>query len=222
MQHGNGKRWLLIGLLLLGGLWLVNDAYDDGYRDALVRTGQVQELWHFEGDPDFPWGLLILGGIGYIAWRKGAFDRLGGPGGPFGSGAHQGERGAQRPWPGGGAAGTSGAWPASEGGPLFRGPRGLFDDWHRQAHEEASRARQVIAQPAAADSTGEVGANPGASRGSAVTTPPPPPLAPEYWTSMAGAADAAGTSGASATPPVVAAAPQGESPNTHHAAGTSV
>ena len=45
---------------------------------------------------DFPWGLVILGGIGYIAWRKGAFDRFGGPGGPFGNGGHYGQRGMQR------------------------------------------------------------------------------------------------------------------------------
>ena len=39
--NGNGKRWLLIALVVLGGFWLVNDSYDDGYRDALVQTAQL-------------------------------------------------------------------------------------------------------------------------------------------------------------------------------------
>ena len=56
MQHGNGKRWLLIGLLILGGFWLVNDSYEDGYRDALVQTGQAQNLRHYYGGPRLPLG----------------------------------------------------------------------------------------------------------------------------------------------------------------------
>ena len=105
MQHGNRTNaWLLIGLLILGGFWLVNDSYDDGYRDALVQTGQAQNLRHYHGGPHFPWGLLILGGIGYVAWRKGAFDRFGGPGGPFNGGhnrraRHAALRDGQRPGP---------------------------------------------------------------------------------------------------------------------------
>ena len=54
--NGNGKRWLLIGLLVLGGYWLVNDSYDDGYRDALVQTGQTQVLRHYHSGPALPLG----------------------------------------------------------------------------------------------------------------------------------------------------------------------
>src|SRR5215207_9371069 len=133
--NGNGKKWLLIGLLVLGGFWLVNDAYDDGYRDALVQSGQGQTVRHYQGGPHFPWGLVILGGIGYVAWRKGAFDRFGGPGGPFNGG--NGQRGMQRY-----GAGRGPATPSDQGfGSGFRSPRAFFDEWHRQAHEEASRAR---------------------------------------------------------------------------------
>ena len=159
MQHGNGKRWLLIGLLALGAFWLVNDSYDDGFRDALVQTGQTQEFRHYQGGPHFPWGLLILGGIGFVAWRKGAFDRFGGPGGPFGSfgiGGHHGERGVQRYGESNGSAQTPGAQAYGQGGsPVFRGPRAYFDEWHRQAHEENARAQYPAppASPAASAGT---------------------------------------------------------------------
>ena len=56
---------------------------------------------------------MILGGIGYVAWRKGAFDRFGGPGGPFGNGGHYGQRGMQRYGMGNDPAQTPGA-PAPE------------------------------------------------------------------------------------------------------------
>ena len=93
--NGNGKRWVLIGLLVLGGFWLINDAYDDGFRDASVQSGQTSGMRRYHDGPDFPWGLVILGGIGYVAWRKGAFDRFGGPGGPFNGGHGHGQRGIQ-------------------------------------------------------------------------------------------------------------------------------
>src|SRR5829696_533317 len=110
VHNANGKRWLLIGLLVLGGFWLVNDSYDDGYRDALVQSGQAQTVRNYRGGAHFPWELAILGGIGYIAWRKGAFDRFGGPGGPFGnSGSSNGERGMQRYGAGHGSMQTPGA-----------------------------------------------------------------------------------------------------------------
>ena len=67
--NGNGKRWLLIGLLVLGGFWLANDSYRDGFNDALVQSGQTDALRYYHGGPHIPWGLLILAGIGYIAWR---------------------------------------------------------------------------------------------------------------------------------------------------------
>ena len=54
--NGNGKRWLLIGLLVLGGFWLVNDSYDDGYRDALVQSGQAQTVRHYHGARTSPGG----------------------------------------------------------------------------------------------------------------------------------------------------------------------
>ncbi|MGH2617556.1 MAG: hypothetical protein ACRDJC_20165, partial [Thermomicrobiales bacterium] len=140
--NGSGKRWLLIGLLVLGGFWLVSDAYSDGYRDAMVQTGQGQNARFYRGGPDFPWGLLILGGIGYIAWRKGAFDRFGGPGGPFGPGGI-GERGVQRY---GGGPSPVNAGPGQGFGPMFRGPRAVFEEWHQESH--AAQRAQYAAPPA--------------------------------------------------------------------------
>ena len=202
--HGNGKRWLLIGLLVLGGFWLVNDAYDDGFRDAMVQTGSSSQVRRYHDGPDFPWGLVILGGIGYVAWRKGAFDRFGGPGGPFNGG--NGERGMQRYGTGSGPAQTPGSPPTGQGfGSGFRGPRAFFDEWHRQAHEEASRA-QYPAPPAPpappAHPAGSPVAAPGtgAPQGGFTPTPPPTPPAPEYWASMGGAAETAGNPGAPGTP----------------------
>lgn len=166
---GNGRRWLLIGLLVLAGFWLVNDAYGDGYRDALVQTGQAGNVRYYRGGPDFPWGLLILGGIGYIAWRKGAFDRFGGP--PQG-----GERGVER----------YGAGPPMGGG--FRSPRGVFEDWHRESHEAAQARFATSPAPAAPAAATPAGTGNGYQQSASVeapaTTPPPPPPAPEYWASM--------------------------------------
>ena len=198
MHNGNGKRWLLIGLLVLGGFWLVNDAYDDGYRDALVQTGQVQNVRHYRGGPHFPWGLVILGGIGYLAWRKGAFDRFGGPDNPFSGGHRNGEPGMQRYGAGSGPAQMSGRG----SGPGFRGPRAFFDEWHRQAHEEASRAQYPApptpptppAPPSAPAPTAS------AAEGGMTSTPAPTPPAPEYWASMGGAAGTAGNTGAPGAP----------------------
>ena len=213
--HGNGKRWLLIGLLVLGGFWLVNDAYDDGYRDALVQTGQVQNIRHYRGGPHFPWGLVILGGIGYVAWRKGAFDRFGGPGGPFNGGNGNGQRSVRQYGVDNDQAQTPGSPLSGQGfGSGLRGPRAFFDDWHRQAHEEASRA-QYPASPAppappAPPAGGPVQASGTAGpQGGFTPTPPPTPPAPEYWASMGGAPETAGNPGA----PGVPAARQDGSPD---------
>src|SRR5262245_14535135 len=127
--HSNGRRWLLIAALILGAFWLASDSYDDGFRDALVQSGQGPAAMRYHDGPHFPWGLLIIGGIAYIAWRKGAFDRFGGPGGPFGGphDLHQHGPGSHGQTPPGG--------PGQGFGPVFRGPRAYFDEWHRQAHE---------------------------------------------------------------------------------------
>jgi hypothetical protein len=222
--NGNGKRWLLIGLLVLGGFWLVNDAYDDGYRDALVQTGQTQTVRHYRGGPHFPWGLVILGGIGYIAWRKGAFDRFGGPGGPFGNGGHYGQRGMQRYGMGNDPAQSPGASAVDQGGsPVFRGPRSFFEEWHRQAHEEAGRAHYPAPPAPPAPPAGAPVSGHGTAQDGFTPTPPPTPPAPEYWASMAGAANAAGNSNPAVTPPTAPDAPQGESPDAPRGtAGTPV
>jgi hypothetical protein len=178
--HGNGKRWIFIVLLILGAFWLVNDSYQDGYTDALVQTGQAGNVRYYRGGPDFPWGLLILGGLGYVAWRKGAFDRFGGPGGPFGSGQGNGDgqRGVQRYGPGSGYA--PGQQQQQQWG-MFRGPRAVFDDWHREAH------RQHAPQPPAPPmQTPGNGAEHGGFSYPAppASAPAPTPPAPEYWATM--------------------------------------
>ena len=223
MQHGNGKRWLLIGLLILGGYWLINNSYDDGYRDALVQTGQAQDFRHYHGGPHFPWGLVILGGIGYVASRKGAFDRFGGPGGPFNGGSGNGERGMQRYGTGHSPAYGPGASASGQAGsPVFRGPRAFFEEWHREAHEAAARAQYPAPPAPSAPPAGAPDASNGAPQSGFAPTPPPTPPAPEYWASMAGAAEATGTPGAAVTPPAATDAHQDETPNTHRAAGTAV
>jgi hypothetical protein len=212
--NGNGKRWLLIALLVLGGFWLVNDSYDDGYRDALVETGQTSELRGYHNGPHFPWGLVILGGIGYVAWRKGAFDRFLGPGGPFGNGGYSGQRGLQRYGIGNDPGQTPGAVaPNHAGSPVFRGPRAFFEEWHRQAHEGADRAPYPAPPAPPPPSAGAPVSGHGAAENGFTPTPPPTPPAPEYWASMAGAADGAGNPNAAVTPPAAPDAWQGENPN---------
>ncbi len=193
--QGNGKRWLLIALLVLGGFWLVNDAYDDGYRDALVQTGQAGSARYYRGGPHFPWGLVIVGGIAYVAYRKGAFDRFGGPGGPFGNGGN-GQRGVQ-PY-------------GAQHGPAFRGPRAFFDEWHRQSHE-AHQAWQTVhsapptppAPPAQTHAqTGNGSSHEGVTQAQA---PAPTPPAADYWTTLGGQT-------ATAAPPANPEARPGEQP----------
>jgi hypothetical protein len=90
---------------------------------------------HYAGG-GFPWGLLILGGIVYFLWTKGVFDGRGrfGNGGRFGGGYGAGYGPAQGP-EGPGYGPGAGAGPGS--GPGSSGPRAMFDEWHRQAHETA-------------------------------------------------------------------------------------
>jgi hypothetical protein len=94
----------------------------------------------------FPWGLLIIGLILYFLWQKGVFDGRGrhgrwhdgggyGPGNGLGYGP---PRGPEGPVPGPGQGSDFG----------LRGPRDLFEDWHRQAHESESAQAQPQ-QPAA-------------------------------------------------------------------------
>jgi hypothetical protein len=91
---------------------------------------------HYAGS-GFPWGLLILAGIGYFLWSKGVFDgrrfgnggRWGGPGGPGGPSGYG-------PGPG---AGYSPAQPVENAGygagqGSYGDQRAAFEEWHRQAH----------------------------------------------------------------------------------------
>jgi hypothetical protein len=112
---------------------------------------------------------------------------------------------------------------AGQGGsPVFRGPRAFFDEWHRQAHEEAARTQRPAPPAPPAPSTGFPVIHHEASQGGFSPTPPPTPPAPGYWASMAGAAGAAGTPGAPTAPAAAPGAPQDENQNTHSAAGTAV
>ena len=87
---------------------------------------------HYAGG-GFPWGLLIIGGIVYFLWTKGVFDGRGrfGNGGRFG-GYGAGYGSAQGP-EGSGYGPSTGAGQGST--PGFSGPRAMFEEWHRQAHE---------------------------------------------------------------------------------------
>lgn len=206
--QGNGKRWLLICLLLLAGIWFVNDSYDDGYRDALVQTGQTANMRGYRGGNHFPWGLVIVGGIAYIAYRKGAFDRFGGPGGLFGGGGRYVQGYGEGP--GGGYP------PARPEGSGFRGPRAFFDDWHRQAHDEMrTHFPAHSASPAPTAGTSYAQSGNGAGAPEPAQSPPPPPPAPDYWAEMARAA--AGTEQSGTTN----AAPAGDNANAKGPQGTA-
>ena len=110
---------------------------------------------HYAGG-GFPWGLLIIGGIVYFLWSKGVFDGRGrfGNGGRFG-GYGAGYGSAQGP-EGSGYGPSAGAGQGSA--PGFSGPRAMFEEWHRQAHEtsgtphhgEASSTPPASATPPAA------------------------------------------------------------------------
>ena len=212
---GNGKRWIFIVLLILGGFWLVNDAYQDGYTDALVQTGQAGNVRFYRGGPDFPWGIVILGGLGYIAWRKGAFDRFGGPGGPFGPGRGNGERGVQRYGPGYGYAPSPQQQQQQQWG-MFRGPHAVFDDWHRQAHHTEMPQPPMSAAPSpppAPPAPPAQAPGNGAERGGFSDAPPmapaPTPPAPEYWASMTPPAETPGPQTAEPQGPETSDAPRG-------------
>jgi hypothetical protein len=185
--NNNGKRWLLIVALILGAFWLSSSSYHEGFTDGLIQSGEAPASIHYRSGPHFPWEILIVGGIAYIAWRKGAFDRLGGPGGPFGGGP----RDLQQYGPGGGQTPPYG--PGQGYGPAFRGPRAFFDDWHRQAHEAQRAQYQAPAtpptppaapqSPATADVSGN-GAGQPAGQPVGQYAPAPSAPSPEYWTTI--------------------------------------
>lgn len=185
--NSNGKRWLLIVALILGAFWLSSSSYHEGFSDGMIASGQNPAAVRYRGGPHFPWEILIVGGIAYIAWRKGAFDRFGGPGGPFGGGP----RDLQQYGPGSGQTPPYG--PGQGFGPAFRGPRAFFDDWHRQAHE-AERAQYPAPStpptppaapqsPSTADVSGN-GAGQPASQPVGQYAPAPSAPSPEYWTTI--------------------------------------
>jgi hypothetical protein len=110
---------------------------------------------HYAGG-GFPWGLLIIGGIIYFLWSKGVFDGRGrfSNGGRFGGGFGAGygpAQGPEGPGYGPGAGAGQGSTPG------FSGPRAMFDDWHRQAHEASGTQAQPqdrAQAPAASPTTG--------------------------------------------------------------------
>jgi hypothetical protein len=204
---GNGnKKPLIIGGAIIGAIWLLNSTYRDGFMDGIVVSGKGGYMHHMGGG--FPWGLLIIGGILYFFWKKGSFDRFNGRG-PVGPGGYgppatmqQGPdpRAFMNPEQRAQWEQQQAQWAQRYGqGQQFRGPRGFFDDWHRQAHEGFNHQTGAPTPPP--PYSPQAGSSP---------TPPPPPAA-DYWTNVnrpaeanaepqgptggAGAAD--GTAGAS-------------------------
>jgi hypothetical protein len=91
----------------------------------------------------FPWGLLIIGGIVYFLWTKGVFDGRG----RFSNGGRFGGFGAGY-GPAQGPEGTGygpGAGAGQGSTPGFSGPRAMFEEWHRQAHETGGAPSQAQA-----------------------------------------------------------------------------
>ena len=124
------------------------------------RKGRTMDLM-LSGAPmyyaggGFPWGLLIIGGIVYFLWSKGVFDGRGrfGNGGRFGGGGYGSSYGPPQ------APDAPGYGPSTGGGqgstPGFGGPRVMFEEWHRQAHETSGtppHTEAPVAPPAAATS----------------------------------------------------------------------
>lgn len=185
MHYGPGpgnKKPLVIGGAIIGAIWLLNSTYRDGFIDGLVVSGKGEYMHHMGGG--FPWGLLILGGILYFFWKKGSFDRFNGRGpvGPGGWGPpatmHQaGQASQEGPDPRAFMSPEQrvqwdqqqAQWAQRYGqGQQFRGPRGVFDDWHRQAHEGFNPQAGTMTPPPPF---------------SGPSTPPPPPAA-DYWTNV--------------------------------------
>jgi hypothetical protein len=102
---------------------------------------------HYAGG-GFPWGLLIIGGIVYFLWSKGVFDGRG----RFGNGGRFGGYGAGY-GPAQGPEG-SGYGPSADAGqgstPGFSGPRAMFEEWHRQAHETSGAPSHTHSEPPSA------------------------------------------------------------------------
>src|SRR5918997_3114201 len=96
----------------------------------------------------FPWGLLILGGIIYFLWSKGVFDGRGrfGNGGRFGGGGYGPGNGPAQTYEGSGYGPGAGPGPGST--PGYGGPRAMFEEWHRQAHETTGTPPHTEATPA--------------------------------------------------------------------------
>src|SRR5829696_7301212 len=104
---------------------------------------------HYAGG-GFPWGLLIIGGIVYFLWTKGVFDGRGrfGNGGRFGGGGYGAGYGPAQGPEGSGYGPSAGAGQGTT--PGFSGPRAMFEDWHRQAHEASGTSHETGAQAPAA------------------------------------------------------------------------
>jgi len=186
VQHGPGpgnKKPLIIGGAIIGAIWLLNSTYRDGFMDGLLASGKGEHMHYMGGG--FPWGLLIIGGILYFFWKKGSFDRHNGRG-PFGPGGYgppatMQQGGQQGPDPRAFMSPEQrvqwdqqqAQWAQRYGqGQQFRGPRGFFDDWHRQAHEGFNHQAGTMTPPP-----------PFTPTAGAPSTPPPPPAA-DYWTNV--------------------------------------
>ena len=91
---------------------------------------------HYAGG-GFPWGLLIIGGILYFLRTKGVFDGRG----RFGGSRYGASYGPAQGPEGSGYGPSAGAEQGST--PGFGGPRAMFDDWHRQAHETPGTQSQA-------------------------------------------------------------------------------
>ena len=184
MHYGPGpgnRKPLIIGGAIIGAIWLLNSTYRDGFMDGLVASGKGGTMHYMGGG--FPWGLLIIGGILFFFWKKGSFDRYNGhrPFGPGGGGygppatmQQQGPdpRAFMSPEQRTQWDAQQAQWAQRYGqGQQFRGPRGFFDDWHRQAHQGFNHQGGTMTPP------------PPFSQAGGPSTPPPPPAA-DYWANV--------------------------------------
>ena len=225
MHNGNGTQTVVTDRsVVLGGFWLVNDAYDDGFRDALVQTGQTSECPALPRRTALPLGVgdsrrhrlrrLAEGRVRSLRWSGWSLRERRSLASEACSATATGNGPVQTP---GAPRPVKGVARSSAG----RARSSRIGTGRRT--RQTGRA-QYPAPPAASSAAGRGSGCPvWRPAGWLRPTPPPTPPAPEYWASMAGAAEAAGTPSAAVTPPAAPDARQDEHPDAPRgAAGTAV
>ncbi len=151
---GGGKKLLFIGGAVLLGIAIVNNAYRAGLQTGLVGSGRLRgdefDGWGYIPFPPFP--LILIGGLLFLAYRRGVF------------------------WPRGGHRGGNGQWPGRFDravGPGGGPPPRFLMEWHRRLHEAERQQLAEARRPA------NGGAAPTPDRGRSAEDAPEPVVGSE-------------------------------------------